>query len=233
MDPVRWGILSVSGHYALRVHQPLSRMSEARIVAIASRGAAEGRRGRRPLRHPEELRLLRRAHRRPRGRGGLHPPAQQPPRRVGDRGAQGRQARALREALRDGRRPGEDHGGRRQGEGPPPHGSLHVSLPPAVAEGARDRRVGRAGAAARDPVLVLVQQRRPGEYTQPPRDRRRRPLRHRLLRRIERPLPRDAPAPRRRRRLARAEARPLHRRARRRISAPTSSARASSTSGPP
>jgi len=38
MDPVRWGILSVSGHYALRVHQPLSRMSEARIAAIASRG---------------------------------------------------------------------------------------------------------------------------------------------------------------------------------------------------
>jgi predicted dehydrogenase len=38
MDPVRWGILSVSGHYALRVHQPLSRLSEARIVAIASRG---------------------------------------------------------------------------------------------------------------------------------------------------------------------------------------------------
>jgi predicted dehydrogenase len=38
MEPVRWGILSVSGHYALRVHQPLSRLSEARIVAIASRG---------------------------------------------------------------------------------------------------------------------------------------------------------------------------------------------------
>jgi predicted dehydrogenase len=38
MDPVRWGILSVSGHYALRVHQPLSRLAEARIVAIASRG---------------------------------------------------------------------------------------------------------------------------------------------------------------------------------------------------
>ena len=40
MDPVRWGILSVSGHYALRIHQPLSRLTEARIVAIASRGAA-------------------------------------------------------------------------------------------------------------------------------------------------------------------------------------------------
>jgi predicted dehydrogenase len=38
MDPVRWGILSVSGHYALRVHQPLSRLGEARIVAMASRG---------------------------------------------------------------------------------------------------------------------------------------------------------------------------------------------------
>jgi predicted dehydrogenase len=40
MDPVRWGILSVSGHYALRVHQPLSRLEGARIVAIASRSPA-------------------------------------------------------------------------------------------------------------------------------------------------------------------------------------------------
>jgi predicted dehydrogenase len=38
MDPVRWGILSVSGHYALRIHRPLSGIGEARIVAIASRG---------------------------------------------------------------------------------------------------------------------------------------------------------------------------------------------------
>jgi predicted dehydrogenase len=38
MDPVRWGILSVSGHYALRIHRPLSSLAEARIVAIASRG---------------------------------------------------------------------------------------------------------------------------------------------------------------------------------------------------
>ncbi len=38
MESVRWGILSVSGHYALRVHLPLSRLPEARIVAIASRG---------------------------------------------------------------------------------------------------------------------------------------------------------------------------------------------------
>ncbi len=30
--------MSVSGHYALRVHPPLSRLGEARIVAIASRG---------------------------------------------------------------------------------------------------------------------------------------------------------------------------------------------------
>ncbi|HUX38426.1 MAG TPA: Gfo/Idh/MocA family oxidoreductase, partial [Rectinemataceae bacterium] len=37
MEAVRWGILSVSGHYALRVHGPLSRLAEARIVAIASR----------------------------------------------------------------------------------------------------------------------------------------------------------------------------------------------------
>jgi predicted dehydrogenase len=39
MDSVRWGILSVSGHYALRVHGPLSRLGEARAAAIASRDA--------------------------------------------------------------------------------------------------------------------------------------------------------------------------------------------------
>src|SRR5208337_3396928 len=38
MEPVRWGIMSVSGHYTLRIHHPLSHLGEARIVAIASRG---------------------------------------------------------------------------------------------------------------------------------------------------------------------------------------------------
>ena len=37
MESVRWGILSVSGHYALRVHQPLSSLPGARVAAIASR----------------------------------------------------------------------------------------------------------------------------------------------------------------------------------------------------
>ncbi|HUX41256.1 MAG TPA: Gfo/Idh/MocA family oxidoreductase [Rectinemataceae bacterium] len=41
MEAVRWGILSVSGHYALRVHGPLSRLPDARIVAIASRDKAK------------------------------------------------------------------------------------------------------------------------------------------------------------------------------------------------
>jgi predicted dehydrogenase len=45
MDPVRWGILSVSGHYALRIHQPLSHLDEARIVAIASRGKERADKG--------------------------------------------------------------------------------------------------------------------------------------------------------------------------------------------
>ncbi len=39
MEAVRGGILSVSGHYELRVHRPLSSLPEARVVAIASRGA--------------------------------------------------------------------------------------------------------------------------------------------------------------------------------------------------
>lgn len=37
MNPVTWGILSVSGHYALRIHHPLSHLEEASIAAIASR----------------------------------------------------------------------------------------------------------------------------------------------------------------------------------------------------
>jgi len=41
MEAVRWGILSVSGHYSLRVHPGLSRLAEARIVAIASRSRAK------------------------------------------------------------------------------------------------------------------------------------------------------------------------------------------------
>jgi predicted dehydrogenase len=43
MEPVRWGVLSVSGHYALRVHLPLSRLPEARVLAIASRGTEKAR----------------------------------------------------------------------------------------------------------------------------------------------------------------------------------------------
>jgi predicted dehydrogenase len=41
MEPVRWGILSISGHYTLRVHQPLSKLPEATIAAIASRDKAK------------------------------------------------------------------------------------------------------------------------------------------------------------------------------------------------
>jgi predicted dehydrogenase len=44
MDSVRWGVLSVSGHYKLRVHGPLSRLPEARITAIASRDQSKASR---------------------------------------------------------------------------------------------------------------------------------------------------------------------------------------------
>jgi predicted dehydrogenase len=43
MESVRWGILSISGHYALRVHTPLSCLPEATIVAIASRDAVKAK----------------------------------------------------------------------------------------------------------------------------------------------------------------------------------------------
>jgi len=41
MNPVRWGILSISGHYALRIHHPLSGLPEAFIRGIASRDPAK------------------------------------------------------------------------------------------------------------------------------------------------------------------------------------------------
>ncbi|MEI6876422.1 MAG: Gfo/Idh/MocA family oxidoreductase [Spirochaetota bacterium] len=41
MEPVRWGIISISGHYTLRVHQPLSKLPEASIAGIASRDKAK------------------------------------------------------------------------------------------------------------------------------------------------------------------------------------------------
>lgn len=43
MEALRWGILSVSGHYGLRVHGPLSRLPEARIEALASRDPERAR----------------------------------------------------------------------------------------------------------------------------------------------------------------------------------------------
>jgi predicted dehydrogenase len=43
MEPVRWGVLSVSRHYELRIHSPLSRIPEASIAAIASRDEARAR----------------------------------------------------------------------------------------------------------------------------------------------------------------------------------------------
>ncbi|MGO8694682.1 MAG: Gfo/Idh/MocA family protein [Rectinemataceae bacterium] len=45
MEPVRWGVLSVSGHYALRIHAPLSRLPEATIAAIASRDEERAKAG--------------------------------------------------------------------------------------------------------------------------------------------------------------------------------------------
>lgn len=43
MEAVRWGILSTSSHYKLRVHPPLSTLPEARIEAIASRDGSRAR----------------------------------------------------------------------------------------------------------------------------------------------------------------------------------------------
>jgi len=49
MDPVRWGILSVSNHYRLRVHHQLLGSDVTRIVGIASRDAEKAQEAAREL----------------------------------------------------------------------------------------------------------------------------------------------------------------------------------------
>ena len=43
MKPVIWGVLSVSGHYALRVSVPLRGSADLRVRAIASRSIEKAR----------------------------------------------------------------------------------------------------------------------------------------------------------------------------------------------
>ncbi|MEN6491534.1 MAG: Gfo/Idh/MocA family oxidoreductase, partial [Rectinema sp.] len=49
MDSVRWGVLSVSNHYTLRVHHQLIGSEVTKVVGIASRDAERARRAAREL----------------------------------------------------------------------------------------------------------------------------------------------------------------------------------------
>ncbi len=146
-------------------------------------------RGGRSARHPQGLRLVRRAHPGPRGRGGLQPAAQPSARADLDRGGGGRQARAVREAGGALRRRGRkaDRGARsRRRAGA---GGVHGALPSAMAAGAGAGTRGRDRRAARGPGQLRLHERRSGERAQPGRDRRRRAVRHRLLSDRHRALP--------------------------------------------
>jgi len=208
-----------SQHVRIRAREGGARA--ARLPVCRARGdrvarPRAGAHGRRRARHRPGPRLVRRAARRPRGRRGVQPAAQPPPRAVDDQGARGRQARAVREADRADRRGGRDPA--RRGAPPPPaqgHGGVHVPAAPAVAAHGGDRAGRRGRRAARRAVAVLVLQCRSGQHPQPGRRRRRRADGHRLLRDLARPAGvRRRAAPRARPDRARSEVRdrPAHRR---------------------
>ena len=159
----------------------MQRSAHCRIVAIASRDLTRAQAAARGARHPAGLRLLRGAATRSRDRGGLQSAAQPPARAALDRGGGGRQARAVREADRAHRRGGRaaDRGARPRRRADP--GGVHGAQPSAVAAGARPGARGPDRRAARGPGQLQLHERRPGERAQPGRDRRRRPVRHRLL----------------------------------------------------
>ena len=96
---------------------------------------------------PAGVRLVRRAARRPRDRGGLHPAAEHAALRVVDPGARGRQARALREA--DEPPSGRRRGGVRRGRARRalPDGGVHVPPQPADGEARRARRAAARSAS--------------------------------------------------------------------------------------
>ena len=177
------------------------RSSGSRLAAIASRDRATAAGLGRRVRHPQGLRLLRGAARRPRGRRRLHPAAQRAAPALGRRGGRRRQARPLREAPGARRRRG-----RRDGRALPVAGVVlmeafmwrHQPRTVELLPAGRRRRDRRAPA---DPLVVLVPD-RPGRLAARPRPGRRCPLGRRLLRREHRPALRRRRARRRSRAVA-------------------------------
>ena len=142
--PVRWGIIStanINKHVIPAAHAS----DKAELIAVASRDQAQRRRVRAGVGDRAGLRLVRGAARGSGRRGRLHLAAQLDARRVVDPVRRGRQARALREAVRPAARGGRARvrcGGQRWTAA---DGGVHVPPQPAdpSAGGARPQRRDR------------------------------------------------------------------------------------------
>ena len=180
MKKVIWGVLTTAKIGRERVLPGMlkSGLLEIRAIGFARRGP-RARRRRRP-RHSPGLRLVRSAARRSRDRGDLQSAAQSPARAAHAAGRGRGQARAVRKADRaDGG--GGDAAARGGGQGADRR-SVHGALPSAVAAGPRAGAGGPHRHVARGADVLRLQQSRSRQRPQQGRHRRRRPLRHRLLR---------------------------------------------------
>ncbi len=181
MRKVRWGVLGVANIAVEKVIPAMQRGAVSEIAAIASRDSARARAAADRLGVAQRLRLVRGAVGRSGNRGGLQPAAERAACPLDAKGAGGRQARLVRKADRarrrrgavTDRRPGPLRKAGRRG--------LHGALPSPVAPGPRAGRSRGDRRDDRDPDFLFLPAARPGERAQPAA-RRRRALRHRLLR---------------------------------------------------
>ena len=187
MKKVVWGVISTAKIGRERVLPGMQKSELLEIRAIASRDEATARAAAYALGIPRGLRLLRGAARRSRDRGDLQPAAQPPARAADAAGGGGRQARAVREADRAHRRRGDGAArrARRRCSSRKPSWSASTRSGCARASIVREGRIGELRAVQ---MFFGYNNRRPGQHPQQGRHRRRRALRHRLLRRRRGPL---------------------------------------------
>ena len=95
---MKWGILSTAD-INRKLLAGAAESDDVEVVAVGSRDLARAEEYARTWGIERAYGTLRRAARRPRRRGGLHPAAEHDAQRVVDPGARGGQARALREAV--------------------------------------------------------------------------------------------------------------------------------------
>ena len=144
-DAVKWGIISTAD-INRKVIPGAHASPKVDLVAVASRDQARAEAYAQRVGDRARLRLVRRAARRPRDRGGLHLAAEHDALRVVDQGARGGQARALREADVAPHRRGR--GGVRRGRAHRPAAERGVHVPPQPADEAREAARRRAARSA-------------------------------------------------------------------------------------